>query len=364
MLKKILAISNHACMLGGGEYSFFDLMTRMPKAFKPICTLPGDGELADRLRDKDMQVKVITLPAIRPWLLPGILMCIRNFADICWKIKPDLIYANGSRAAIYGGVVGRALKIPVIWHCRVMNTDKYLDYLLGMLCTRIIVNSHATGRRFGGKFKNKVKVIYNGVDSKWILNGNPVNPDLILDDWKVILVAARVSKSKRHDVVLQAFKTIACSDPRVHLVCMGARDRFEPQWWNYLQEKTKRTPFPNRVHWIGQVEDVRPWYRAASIVVSASENEAFGRTLVEAMASGVPVVATRAGGVPEIVRDRTDGFLVTPADAAELSAAVIKLLADDNLRLAMGNHARQRSKAFRLERHVREMSAAFNELCN
>ena len=107
--------------------------------------------------------------------------------------------------------------------------------------------------------------------------------------------------------------------------------------------------------------DVRPWFKAASVLILPSDDEPFGRVLVEAMALGVPVVATRSGGVPEIVRDKEDGLLVAPGRADEIAFAAKKILNDDSLRNRLGQAALKRAECFSLEKHVADMTRLFQE---
>lgn len=348
-------------MLGGGEHSFLDLLSHLRHVWEPIAFVPCEGELKAKLRENGIEAHVIRLPSIRPWFIHNILTCLRSYFIICQKYHPDLIYANGSRAAFYSGLVGKLLGLPVIWHCRIADRDPYLDFFLTRLSTSIVVNSKATANRFRVPFRSKVRIVYNGIDINWFQSENVRKPDLIQEDWKVILKVARVSRWKRHDLAISAFEEVARLDPKVRLVCVGAKDRLEPEWWDSLQERTGKSPFSNRIHWIGHVDDVRPWYRAASILVLASANEPFGRVLVEAMACGVPVVATRSGGVPEIVSDRQDGFLVSPGNVKEMAYAMEKILKDRALRKQFAQSAQKRAEAFSLSAHVENMVQIFED---
>jgi len=348
-------------MVGGGEHSFLDLLSHLPAAWKPVAIVPHEGELNARLRGNRIETHVIPLPAIRPWLVYHILSCLGRCFIVCRKYRPALIYANGSRAAFYGGLVGRLLGLPVIWHCRVAAPDFYFDRMLQFLCTRIVVNSSATGKRFGPRDRSDIQVIYNGLDLSWLKDGTVPRANLAGEDWKVLLVVGRVSKWKRHDLALAAFEEIARFDPKVHLVCLGAKDQGEQKWWDKLQEQTRNSTFSDRVHWIGQVEDVRPWLKTASILILPSENEPFGRVLVEAMACGVPVVATRGGGVPEIVREGRDGLLVATGKTGEIASAVKTILNDESLRDRIGQAAIKRAEFFSLDKHVAGMTRLFEE---
>ena len=358
---KVLAISNHADMLGGGEHSFFDLLSHLPDPLSVLAVVPSEGELRIRLQQKGIETQVAPLSPIRPCHLYSILSSLIAYFNLCRGYGPALIYANGSRAAFYGGIVGRILSLPVVWHCRIADPDIYLDFFLRKLSTTIIANSHATAKRFGDSYHSKVRVVHNGVDLARFRDDSVSRPSLIDDTWKTILVVARVSRWKRHDLALSAFEQIASKEPNAHLFCIGASDALESEWWDHLQEQTRQSMVSHRIHWIGQISDVRPWYKAADILLLCSENEPFGRVLVEAMACGVPVVATRSGGVPEIVRHGEDGFLVTPGSVNEIADAIAEILGNGSLREQLAKSAIKRAESFDLDSHTEKMTRVFEE---
>jgi glycosyltransferase involved in cell wall biosynthesis len=360
----VLCISNHSFMLGGGEQSFLDLISHLPVNWQTLTVLPQKGELAFRLEQEGVETSIIPLPPVRPWFISQMITALSSYYSLCRKLCPALIYANGSRAALYGGIVGRMLGVPIIWHCRIVQRDPWLDPLLARLSTQIVANSQATSKRFTTRFRPKIRVIYNGVNIEWLQNSSVRKPDLIQNEWKVILSVARVSKSKRHDLVLSAFETVAEFDPRVHLVCLGAKDELQTEWWNYLQKKIRQSPFSARIHWVGWVDDIRAWFRVADLLVLSSDNEAFGRVIIEALACEVPVIATRVGGVPEIVRDGLDGILITPGNHQELADAALLILRDITLREALIQSGIKRANLFSLDTHVMKMTQLFEETIN
>jgi glycosyltransferase involved in cell wall biosynthesis len=361
LTSRLLAISNHADMLGGGEHSFIDLLCHLPDTWQAVAIVPDEGELTQRLRRSGLETHILPLPPIQFRNFFKMLASIEAHRRLFKRLRPNIIYANGSRAALYGSIVGRILGIPIVWHCRVANTDPYLDPLLVKLNNKIVANSKATAARFSTHFKKRTQVVYNGVNIQWLRKENLQEPGLINDEWKVILTVARVSKWKRHDLVLAAFEELAGDNPKTHLVFLGAKDKREPDWWEFLSSKTKQSRFSERIHWVGQVEDVRPWLRAALMMVLASENEPFGRVLVEAMACGVPVIAARSGGVPEIVNHGQEGLLVTPGKVEELTGSMVRLLTDEVLREHLSKSARQKAERFSLESHIAGMVQVLEE---
>ena len=361
MTKVFLAISNYANLIGGGEHSFIELLSHLFPPWKPVAVVPARGHVATRIEAEHIPLNVISLPSLRPWNVFAIIKAVRSYAQLCKREKARFIYANGSRAAFYGGIAGRMINVPVIWHCRMAGRDKYLDPIITKLSNFIITNSKATALRFKKDLSWKVKVVHNGVNLEWLREKRIEKPDLVQEEWKVILLVSRISRWKRHDLALAAFEHIASSNPNAHLVCVGAQDLLESQWWAFLQEKSFRSPFSSRIHWIGPVDDIRPWYRAASILLLPSKNEAFGRVLVESMAVGVPIVAIRSGGIPEIVRHGHDGLLVTHGDGRDLGRACLRLLEDGAFRRSLGQSCKERAEMFSLEEHARKMVDIFEE---
>ncbi len=362
MGKVLLAISNHSRMLGGGEHSFLDLLSGLPDHWTPIASVASDGPLAEKLRSRSIQVEMAKIPPIRPWRLVQVLRSIKRYCDSCIKHKVAVIYANGSRAAFYGGLAGRILRIPVIWHCRITTTDPILDFMLVKFVSRIVVNSKATAKRFQAKHRSKIIVVYNGIPIRWFKQEQVDLPCEYKADWKTILLVARVSKSKGHDLAIDAFERIAESDSKLHLVCVGEKDHSQSSWWDYLLKRSENSRFSNRIHWVGPAEDVRQWYKVARLMIFPSENESFGRVLVEAMTCGVPVVATRGGGVQEIVRNDQEGILVTPREANGLAEAMIRVLNDDILKHRFIRAGRERANYFDLDIHVSNMVGVFDDL--
>jgi len=94
-------------------------------------------------------------------------------------------------------------------------------------------------------------------------------------------------------------------------------------------------------------------------LVLVSENESFGRVIVEAMACGVPVIAARSGGIPEIIRHQQDGLLVAPGNVEELQAALTSLLRDQSIRERYAKSALGRAERFSLDSHVVKMVEIF-----
>ena len=364
MAYKILCLSDHANFIGGGEYSFLDLVKNLNSIWQPVVIVPAEGELIKQLHRIRIKSYILPFSSLKPHLLHQIIKSSKKFIRLIKKIDPDIIYANGARSALYSGLLKGCHKKKIIWHCRVAEKALIVDRILGCLCDSIIANAKATAERFHKKYQYKIDVVYNGFDNQRLNQTDVQRPSMIKDNWINILMIARVSKIKRHDIVLLAFEIVAKKHLDAHLILVGSKDPLELEWWEYLQEKTKKSKYRNRIHWIGYKRDVRPWYKAAELLVLTSENEGFGRVLIEAMAMGVPVIASRVGGIPEIITDGTHGILTNKCDPIDTAESINKLLIDINLRDRLSREGKKRAMQFDMTSHVKKMGKLFDSLIN
>ena len=133
-----------------------------------------------------------------------------------------------------------------------------------------------------------------------------------------------------------------------------------------LRTKIKGAGLENRVHFTGYLddpEDIPGWYRSLSVVVCASRKEGFGLTCLEAMASGCPVVATRAGAWPQIVSDGEDGYVVPCEDTDALSEAIMKITQDPERVYEMGLKANDKvNRQYRIQNEAAGIQRVYDEL--
>lgn len=178
-----------------------------------------------------------------------------------------------------------------------------------------------------------ITTIHNGIDPELFAAAEPAPLDLPEGSTAVGFVG-RLVVEKGLPELAGAWHLLAPAHPDLHLVIAGT-GRYEDE----LRARLSDAP---RVHWLGHRRDVAAVMRAVDVVVMPSWEEPFGIVALEAMAAGRPVVATRAGGLVEVVTDRATGLLIPPRDAGALAAAVAELAGDPAARARMGEAGLQR----------------------
>jgi starch synthase len=217
-----------------------------------------------------------------------------------------------------------------------------------------------------------VKVVHNGVDlSKYVAEHGDVRASLGIPQGKtVILFAGQISPLKGTLNLMKAFSKIA--DDSLHLVIAGSSTLWQTVDWqgdDYQSEYEKQVRALSAnlpVQFLGKIAAGRmpQVYQAADIFVCPSVwPEPFGMVNIEAMAAGKPVIASRVGGIPEIVVDGETGIMVEPDDPDALATALRNLIDDPSLRAQMGRAGYQRAvHQFTWEKMLDELNALYQQL--
>lgn len=359
--RPVLVASNHGEIVGGGEISLLGLLEGLDRTrWAPTVVVPAEGPVAARCRALGLPVSVIPWPTLRR---PG-LAAIRSVLALHHLARATgarILHANGSRVMAYAGLAGRRAGLPVIWHVRIADRDLLLDRLLAVLARAIIVNSRAVARRFDWT-PYKVRCIPNGVDLVRV-TPRPASSALrtslgLPEGARVIASVGRFVAFKGYDHLLEAARLVHQAAPDVHWLLVG-----DGELRGELESYCRRLGLEPQVHFTGWRGDVPDLLALCDVFVLPSLGEPFGRVLIEAMAMARAVVATDAGGVPEIVIHGETGLLVPPAQPKPLAEAVLGLLEDPARAACLGAAGRRRAEgSFSLTRHVAAVEALYAEL--
>ncbi|MFI5244287.1 MAG: glycosyltransferase family 4 protein, partial [Gemmatimonadales bacterium] len=292
--------------------------------------------------------------------------------------RRTLIYANSQKAFVVSAGAGILAHRPVVWHLRDILAPPHFSAsnvraavtLANLRAARVIANSHATAAAFtaaGGR-ASKVRIVHNGID--------PLPFDAVTEedaaaarsrlgipkDAFVVSLFGRFHPWKGQQVLLQALPAL----PAVHVLFVGAPLFGEEAFESALHAQAAKLGVGERTHFLGFRLDVPELMRASDVVAHASVYpEPFGRVIVEGMLARRPVIATRDGGVGEIVTDGETGVLVPPNDAEALTKAIAMLRAEPARATAIAArgaiYAREK---FSVESMVRGVDAALEGLAS
>jgi glycosyltransferase involved in cell wall biosynthesis len=365
IMHRILYLDSSVGIFGGGQISLLEFLTNMDRAkYYPLVIVGEEGKLINEIERLEVECQVIPMPGLKK-------LNLFMFLDGFWRIfsyarekKVKLIHCNTSRATLYAGPIAKILGIPLIWHVRIPYPDNLLDRFLVPLCSRIIAVSRTVKSRFDG-FKNaKVEVVYNGVDIKTFFSGSvkeEVRKKFHIDSEDIVIgTVGRLSPEKGYEHLISAIRDVAIEYPRIKVLIVGSGSE---EYRLYLQEKINKLKLSSNIIFTGFYEDVPQILNCMNIYSLPSLSEGFNRSLLEAMACGLPVVATNVGGNMEVVKDGVNGLLVPSDHPVRLAAAITELLKDREKAKRMGLAGRERvEEKFSIEKNVRRTETIYEEI--
>ena len=276
--------------------------------------------------------------------------CVRGIAEILRRRGADVVHSHEFTMGVYGTVAAKMARRPQLL---TMHGGRYYA---GKLQRRLALGAAArlSGAVVGVSAacatdleetlrlrRGAVRVVPNGVP---VPRGEraPVRRELGLGDADTLLVAVgNLYPVKGHIVLLRALALLAERGRASGLtVAIAGRGREEAA----LRDFARQAGIEGRVRLLGYREDVGDILAAADIYAMPSLSEGLPLALLEAMAVGLPVIASRVGGIPEVVTDGEDALLVPPGDPAALAAAIERLAEDEALRAQLGNSARRKAE--------------------
>ena len=258
----------------------------------------------------------------------------------------DLIHANSLAAGLIGGIAAKLYGIPIVMHKRYATAYGVLDRICEALLDRVILVSEATRWTFAPH--SKQVLIYNGVELS-SLQPSPqtetLRADLNLDpDALLIGIVTRITPEKGIHTLIEATAKLKTSRNIQLLVVGGPYFPKDAEYIDSLKARAKNLGIADRVIFTGFLDDTEAILSLLDVVLLASTiPEACPRTIIEAMAVGVPVIATPLGGSKELVTPET-GILVPAEDADAFAEAITQLTEDAEGRKRMGKACRLRAE--------------------
>ena len=272
-----------------------------------------------------------------------VLMAVR-LTRLIRRVRPDLVHLHSRIGAdVMGGIAARVTRVPVIHTRRVDNPEpRWLVAVKYRLFDRVIAISEGIAGVLAaeGLPAAKLRVVHSAVD--WEHYGRPCERTRIAhrlgveEDARLIGVIAQLIPRKGHSVLLDALPPLLGRHPHLQVVFFGQGPLAET-----LEAQIAQTGLAGVVRLAGFRDDLAEILPCLDLVVHPALMEGLGVSLLQASSAGVPIVASRAGGIPEAVRDGVNGLLIPPGDAAAVGAAIDGVLSDPVLAARLGEGGRR-----------------------
>jgi len=290
--------------------------------------------------------------------------------------RPDVVHTHSSKAGILGRWAAHLAGVPAVVHSvhgfgvtpEQSGLKRWffgrLEAATSPLTTRFLAVSRANlaeGVLRGFFPRNRVALLRSGVELSTFRNGiSPGDLRAKLGIPAAAPIAGMVACLKPQKAPLDYVEVagrVAARIPSAHFLLIGDGE-LRPS----VEEAIRRKHLEGRFHLLGWRRDIPSILKNLSVLVLTSLWEGLPRVIPEAMAAGLPVVATRVDGIPEVVRDNETGYLAEPHDVETLARRVTELLANPDLGLQMGEKARTAVGEFDIDAMVRRQEALYEEL--
>jgi glycosyltransferase involved in cell wall biosynthesis len=359
----------------GAELCLLELIAGLDRArFHPCCAVTsGDGPYVDALCDLGVAVPDLR---VRAGLGIGIksaataFRTARRLLAIAGRIRPDLIHVNSVPLNPYGALIGRTLGIPVV--CQVHSSVSPRSYFSRAVfaADRVVVVAKAVAAPWPRLARNRrrLRVVYNGINpaSFRFSHEHRVQERKRLgltDDTFAVGVVSRISPEKGIETLLRSLQAESVSGTRALALVAGDAPPELDDYSARIRRLSEELGVASRVKFLGYVDPISDLYSAFDALVLPSNEEGFPRVVLEAMAAERPVIATLAGGLPEIITHEETGLLVPRQDPEALAAAIARLARDRALCERLGKAGRARVEGdFTLSGYVRAFEHVYGEL--
>ena len=362
---KILHIL-HSFDIGGLENGVVNLINRTYEIFyHEICCITRSGKTESRL-NQSIKIHELHKKEGNDWrFIPRLIKVIKS-------AKPDIVHTR-NWGTVDGIIAAKLSGVRSVIHgehgwnmCDPQGENRrrlLMRRILSPGVNRFITVSEDIRKWLclsAGIKTKKIMKIMNGVDTDRFF---PKQPDEIrakygLRDEIVIGIVGRLDPIKRHDLLFQAFSKLEHKDYKLKLIVVGDGPE-RPK----LEILRKELPYTEHIKLFGERNNVNEIYNLMDIFVLPSQNEGISNTILEAMASGLPVIATSVGGNPELVTHKKTGMLIQPDSLEAIRDSINFYLEHPDIREVHGTNARLDAvKRFSLRRMVREYEELYKTL--
>lgn len=354
--------------------------------FDCVAVCPTHGGLSEKIANLNVAQQPIdelkARFAVRPDLilryLWSFLRTMLEFRRIVARQNPDLIHANSTRAGLVATAATIGLRARVVWHLHDVLPAHPLSAVIRLfaVCFRrasMIAVSNAVAAAFLGRGLParwfRIATVHNAIEiARFARDENAaaeLRRELNLDSDAIVFgIAGQITRRKGQLELIRAFAEAVKTVPNTVLLVVGAAIfNRDDEYRKLLVETARALGVADKVIFTGKRADIARVFSALDVLVLNSHNEPFGLVLIEAMAVETAVLAAAVDGVPEIVTHNRTGWLVPPRDEAALTAALIELSCNPELRRRLGEEGSRHARSvFAAEKYIAAIENYYNGL--
>lgn len=367
-------------VIGGAELSFLDVAKSINRNDVIPHALYGPGERLDwflEQSDKNLIKAHLFQPCSWRKRNPfPFALCVAQICRVIADNKIDLIHVNHPHYfLLHSYWSARLCRIPLVVHYQMMADDSEGQNWWRKVNSKIVSRADALihisnackiSLEERGVSNSNTWIINNGVDTERFnqkKRSGALRRAIRCGSEPILGFVGRIVHDKGVMELLDAFLLLRERFPRLYLTIIGDYSSEALDFIGRLKSVAEQSNCSDRVWFAGFSDDVADYMADLDILALPSYHEGFGKVLIEAMASGVSVVASRVGGIPEVVRDKEDGLLVPVRNHTELAQAIASLLSNDELRLKMVESALNRtSELFSLDNQCSKTAELYHSL--
>jgi glycosyltransferase involved in cell wall biosynthesis len=364
---RVLIVTSHLNFGGISSYSV-SLAKKLKEKGHEVFIASSGGDMVPEL--EDVKINHLQLPLnTKSELNPKVIISGIKTAFFVSSNKIDIMHAQSRVAQVCCSLASSLTRIPYITTCHGFFKPKFTRKVFKFWGRKVIAISEAVRAHLVNDLKvakNKIVLIYNGVDVKNFeryytsQDKEAIRKEYKLEDSPVVGIIARLSSVKGHEYLIRAAKFILAERSDIQFLIIG--DGPEE---NKLKRLVKSLNIEKNIFFHSSILDTARPLSIIDIFVMPSISEGLGLAILEAMASGLPVVASNVGGIYSLVLEGENGILVAPKNPQALKEAVLKLINDKKLCLQMGRKSREIcGSKFSLDIFAEEVEKVYREIIN
>ncbi len=352
--------------IGGTELMLLKVLRNSDKKLYDhlVISLKSEGKVAKGI--EALGIRVISLN-VKWYNFP---LCFMRLCRILRKEKPDIVHNYLFHAEMAGRLCGKMAGVPVIISSlRSVNVGSDLRQFFLKITDGLVNGVTAVSKKVAEEHigrqttkKDKIRVIYNGLEVDKAVameNKNELKRRIGVPLTSyVVLSVGNLRPVKGYSFIFEALEMLLSKGKDVKLLIVG-----DGSYKRNLEIELQDKGISENVIFAGEKEELSDFLNMADTFVMASLWEGLPNSLLEAMAAGLPIIATKVGGIPEVVDDNENGLLIDPKDSKALAQAIERMISDKEFAMRLSNNAQKFVRDnFGIERTVKDLDSLYTEL--